>query len=58
MYPFHIQKNIFRCPEALFNPSFLGKEDSGIDQTTYNSIMRCDLEVRPALYSNTVLSGG
>jgi len=48
----------FRCPEALFNPSFLGKEDVGIDQTTYNSIMRCDLDVRPALYSNTVLSGG
>ena len=48
----------FRCPEALFNPAFLGKEDVGIDQTTYNSIMKCDIDVRPDLYGNTVLSGG
>jgi len=48
----------FRCPEALFKPSVLGKEDLGIDETTYNSIMKCDVDVRKELYANTVLSGG
>merc|ERR1712078_662660 len=28
----------FRCPEALFQPSFLGMEACGIHETTYNSI--------------------
>jgi len=48
----------FRCPEALFQPSLLGKEDAGIDATTYNSIMKCDVDIRKDLYANTVLSGG
>ena len=48
----------FRCPEALFKNDVLGKEANGIDETTYNSIMRCDVDVRRELYANTVLSGG
>ena len=27
----------FRCPEALFQPSFLGMESAGIHEITYNS---------------------
>ena len=48
----------FRCPEALFQPSFLGMESAGIHQTTYNSIMKCDIDIRKDLYANIVLSGG
>ncbi|CAH8290342.1 unnamed protein product [Schistosoma bovis] len=48
----------FRCPEALFKPSFLGMECSGIHETTYSSIMKCDVDIRKDLYSNIVLSGG
>ncbi|CAF3399208.1 unnamed protein product [Rotaria sp. Silwood1] len=48
----------FRCPEALFQPSFLGMETAGIHETTYNSIMKCDIDIRKDLYANTVLSGG
>merc|ERR1712065_10928 len=48
----------FRCPEALFQPSFLGMEAAGIHETTYNSIMKCDVDIRKDLYGNTVLSGG
>merc|ERR1712190_645550 len=48
----------FRCPEALFKPSFLGMESCGIHETTYNSIMKCDVDIRKDLYANTVLSGG
>jgi len=48
----------FRCPEALFQPSFLGLESAGIHETTYNSIMKCDLDIRKDLYGNIVMSGG
>ncbi|KAH9041802.1 actin 1 [Lactarius hengduanensis] len=48
----------FRAPEALFQPSFLGLEAAGIHETTYNSIFKCDLDVRRDLYGNVVLSGG
>ena len=48
----------FRCPEALFQPSFLGMESAGIHETTYNSIIKCDVDIRKDLYANTVLSGG
>merc|ERR1712061_803642 len=48
----------FRCPEALFQPSFHGMEACGIHETTYNSIMKCDVDIRKDLYANTVMSGG
>ncbi|XP_014662266.1 PREDICTED: actin-2-like [Priapulus caudatus] len=48
----------FRCPEALFQPSFLGMESTGIHEAAYNSIMKCDIDIRKDLYANTVLSGG
>ena len=48
----------FRCPEALFQPAFLGMESAGIHETCYNSIMKCDVDIRKDLYANTVLSGG
>ena len=48
----------FRCPEALFQPSFLGMETAGVHETTYNSIMKCDVDIRKDLYANIVLSGG
>ncbi|XP_033016695.1 actin, cytoplasmic 3-like [Lacerta agilis] len=48
----------FRCPEALFQPSFLGLELAGIHEATYNRIMKCDVDIRKDLYANTVLSGG
>jgi actin-related protein len=48
----------FRAPEVLFQPSFIGHEHPGIHETTYNSIMKCDVDIRKDLYSNIVLSGG
>ncbi|XP_071380645.1 actin, non-muscle 6.2 isoform X2 [Centroberyx affinis] len=48
----------FRCPETLFQPSFIGMESAGVHETTYNSIMKCDVDIRKDLYANTVLSGG
>jgi len=48
----------FRCPEVLFQPSFIGKEASGIHDTSFQSIMKCDVDIRKDLYANIVLSGG
>nr|AJE25530.1 actin [Starmerella bombicola] len=48
----------FRCPEALFHPDALGLESAGIHETTFQSIMKCDIDVRKELYGNIVISGG
>ena len=48
----------FRCPEVLFQPSFIGKEASGIHDTLFQTIMKCDVDIRKDLYANIVLSGG
>ena len=31
---------------------------AGVHETTYNSIMKCDVDIRRDLYANIVLSGG
>ncbi|KAK5618063.1 hypothetical protein CRENBAI_022951 [Crenichthys baileyi] len=48
----------FRCPEVLFQPAFVGMEADGIDETTFNSIRKCDMDIRCSLLANIVLSGG
>jgi len=48
----------FRCPEVLFQPGMIGMEAGGIHETTYDSIMKCDVDIRKDLYNNIVLSGG
>ena len=42
----------------LFQPSFIGKEASGIHDCTFQTIMKCDVDIRKDLYGNVVLSGG
>uniref|UniRef100_A0A8B9IDV9 Beta-actin n=1 Tax=Anser cygnoides TaxID=8845 RepID=A0A8B9IDV9_ANSCY len=44
----------FRCPEALFQPSFLGMESCGIHETTFNSIMKCDVDIRKDLMQKEI----
>ncbi|KAI8761678.1 actin-2 [Biomphalaria glabrata] len=48
----------FRCPEALYQPSFLGMETPGIHEMTCNSINKCDEDIRKDLYKKIVMSGG
>jgi actin beta/gamma 1 len=48
----------FRCPEVLFQPSFIGKENAGAADTLYQTIMKCDVDIRKDLYANIVMSGG
>jgi len=48
----------FRCPEVLFKPNFIGLEQEGIHKLTFQSIMKCDVDIRKDLYNNIVMSGG
>lgn len=48
----------FRAPEILFDPEIIGLEYPGVHQIVVDSISRTDLDLRKALYSNIVLSGG
>lgn len=55
----------FRCPEALFQPSFICKEHCspdiptvGVHETCYNSIAKCDQDIQKELGSTLVISGG
>ncbi|KAI9863871.1 MAG: actin [Trichoglossum hirsutum] len=48
----------FRAPEALFQPSVLGLESGGLHVSIYNTIMKCDVDIRKDLYGNIVLAGG
>jgi len=48
----------FRAPEVLFQPQFVGKEQEGVHKLTFDSIMKCDVDIRRDLYKNIVMSGG
>jgi len=48
----------FRCAEVLFQPSLIGKEYNGIHDLTWQSIQKCDIDIRKDLLINIVLSGG
>ncbi|KAJ4277070.1 actin [Fusarium oxysporum] len=48
----------FRAPEALFQPGVIGLESGGIHMTTFNAIMKSDVDIRKDLYGNLIMSGG
>jgi actin beta/gamma 1 len=48
----------FRCPEVLYQPSLIGRESNGIHDCTFQTIMKCDVDIRRDLYANIVMSGG
>jgi actin-related protein len=42
----------------FFKPSLIGKEVTGAHDTMYQTIMKCDVDIRKDLYANIVMSGG
>ncbi|KAI9825012.1 MAG: Actin-like protein [Sarea resinae] len=48
----------FRAPEILFDPEIIGLEYPGVHQLIVDAINRTDLDLRKALFTNIVLSGG
>jgi actin-related protein len=53
-----VEDQRFRCPEILFTPENFNLDKAGIHRMTFNSIIKCDIDMRRDLYSNIVLSGG
>ena len=49
---------MIKCPEILYNPIKMGKELPGIHESTFQSISKCDIDVRKELYGNIVMAGG
>lgn len=45
----------FRAPEALFGPEVIGLESGGIHMTTFNAIMKSDVDIRKDLYGNIIM---
>ena len=56
----NIKSERFRCAEALFQTNMIDadKHYLGIHEHLYQSINKCDANVRKELYSDIVLSGG
>lgn len=48
----------FRSTEILFNPQLIGDESPGLHELASLAIAKTDLDLRPVLYQNLVLSGG
>ncbi|KAL6754689.1 actin-related protein [Haematococcus lacustris] len=48
----------FQAPEALFQPGLLDKEQPGVADMVFNVINECDMDTRPVLYKNVIISGG
>ncbi|KJE91991.1 beta-centracetin [Capsaspora owczarzaki ATCC 30864] len=47
-----------RAAEILFNPQLADKEYMGVHEMVYDSVFKCDIDMRVTLLSNIVLSGG
>lgn len=48
----------YRCPEILFDPTLNELEFDGIHQSIFDSIMKCDIDIRKDMYKNILLCGG
>uniref|UniRef100_A0A7M4F1D6 Uncharacterized protein n=1 Tax=Crocodylus porosus TaxID=8502 RepID=A0A7M4F1D6_CROPO len=47
-----IGSQLFRAPETLFMPANIGIEAPGVHKMIFNSVMKCDIDVRRNLYGN------
>jgi len=48
----------FICPELLFHPNLINLKCNGIHENCYNSIEKCNVDIRKEIYSNIAFSGG
>lgn len=55
---FFVGTERFQCPEVLFQPSLLERNDVGIHEMVRTSIEKCDEERQAATTANIILSGG
>jgi actin beta/gamma 1 len=48
----------FSCPVTLFQPAQIDLEGFCVHEKTFQSIMKCDMDICKDLYLNVVLPGG
>ena len=48
----------FMCPEALFTPDLIGRDEPGLATVAYGALQKTDPGIRNELYGNIVLAGG
>lgn len=53
-----LDKQRIEIPELLFQPSKNGKTFDGIHKSSFDSIMKCDADIKRDLFSGIVLAGG
>jgi actin-related protein len=54
-----LKQELIQCPEMLFQPSYANRSDlDGIHKFTYDSIMKCDNDIKKELFKSIVLAGG
>ena len=53
-----INEQRVKCPEALFKPKMIGIKEKGIEEACFDSIQKCNINIRKELFNSIVLSGG
>ena len=53
-----IKQEKINCPEALFDPKTMGKEEEGIVEACFGSVQKCDNDLKSEIFGNIVISGG
>ena len=56
--PLILKEERIRCPELLFQPILANREIDGIHKKTFDSIMKCENDIKKDLFKNIVLAGG
>ena len=47
-----------QCSHSMCLFCLVGMESCGIHEILYNSVMKCDIDIRKDMFNNVVLSGG
>ena len=50
-------ERVFECAEVLFKPHLIDLQSEGIHKMAYNSIFKCDVDIRETLWTNMLLAG-
>ena len=53
-----VEQERFKCMEPLFKTALLEMEAPGVHQIVYDTVMKCDIDLRKEMFANVVLSGG
>jgi len=57
-YSYKLGKEKYQCSEVFFDPSIRKEQFDGIHQILFDSIMKCDIDIRKELYKNILVCGG